>query len=92
MARIVAKLSPAKVAALVKAGKPGLYGDGAGLGLRIGRNGSASWVQRYMRQGTAREMGLGAVHTIGLAEARERARRHRQELLDGIDPLAQRQA
>ncbi len=92
MARIVGKLAPAKVAALVKAGKPGLYGDGAGLALRIGRNGAASWVMRYMRQGAAREMGLGAVHTIGLAEARERARRHRLQLLDGIDPLAQRVA
>lgn len=92
MARIVAKLSPAKVAALVKAAKPGLYGDGAGLALRIGRQGAASWVLRYMRQGAAREMGLGPVHTVGLAEARERARRHRQDLLDGIDPLAQRVA
>ena len=92
MARIVGKLSPARVSALVKAGKPGLYGDGAGLGLRIGRNGAASWALRYMRQGVAREMGLGPVHTIGLAEARERARRHRQELLDGVDPVAQRKA
>jgi integrase len=92
MARKVAKLSPARVAALVKAGRPGLYGDGAGLALRIGRQGAASWALRYMRQGAAREMGLGPVHTIGLAEARERARRHRQELLDGIDPLAQRVA
>lgn len=92
MARMVAKLSPAKVAALVKARKPGLYGDGAGLALRIGATGAASWVLRYMRQGKSHEMGLGPVHTFSLAEARERARRHRQELHDGIDPLASRAA
>ena len=81
MARKVAKLSPAKVTALVKAAKPGLYGDGAGLALRIGPKGATAWALRYMRQGAAREMGLGPVHTIGLAEARERARRHRHTLV-----------
>ena len=62
-------------------GKPGLYGDGAGLALRIGPKGATAWALRYMRQGAAREMGLGPVHTIGLAEARERARRHRHTLV-----------
>jgi integrase len=92
MTRAIAKLSPAKVAVLVKAKKPGLHGDGAGLALRIGANGAASWVLRYMRQGKAHEMGLGPQHTFSLAEARERARRHRQELHDGIYPLASRAA
>jgi integrase len=32
-------------------------------------------------------MGLGALHTVSLAEARERARQARQILLDGEDPL-----
>jgi integrase len=32
-------------------------------------------------------MGLGALHTVSLAEARERARQARQILLDGDDPL-----
>lgn len=90
--RVVGKLSAARVTALVKAGKPGLYGDGAGLGLRITRTGNASWAFRYMRDGTAHEAGLGPVHTFGLAEARERARRFRQQLAEGIDPIAQRQA
>ncbi len=35
-------------------------------------------------------MGLGPTHTFSLAEARERARRFRQELHKGIDPLAKR--
>jgi integrase len=36
-------------------------------------------------------MGLGALHTFSLAEARERARKARQQLADGIDPLEARQ-
>jgi integrase len=39
-----------------------------------------------------RHMGLGPLHTIGLEEARERARRCREMLLDGIDPLKQRKS
>jgi len=37
-------------------------------------------------------MGLGPLHTIGLHEARERARKARQQLLDGVDPLEARAA
>src|SRR5262249_55156199 len=39
-----------------------------------------------------RQMGLGPLHTIGLTEARERARRCREMLLDGVDPLEQRKS
>jgi integrase len=46
-----------------------------------------AWLFRYMRHGRARQMGLGALHTVSLAEARERARYARQILLDGDDPL-----
>ena len=37
-------------------------------------------------------LGLGPLDIVGLADARERARRIRLQLLDGIDPLAERQA
>ena len=37
-------------------------------------------------------MGLGATHTIGLAEAREKARECRRLRLDGIDPIEARKA
>jgi integrase len=82
--REIGKLTPAKVK---NANKPGLYGDGAGLWLTVGPTGGKSWLLRYMLNGRAREMGLGPLHTIGLAEARERARACRHQLLDGIDPL-----
>jgi integrase len=37
-------------------------------------------------------MGLGAVHTVGLAEAREKAREARKLRVDGLDPIAHREA
>ena len=40
-----------------------------------------------MRQGKARELGLGPLHSVSLVEARERARQARQCLLDGGDPV-----
>ena len=47
--------------------KPGRYADGGGLYLQVGPTGGKSWLFRYMREGRAREMGLGPVHTIPLA-------------------------
>ena len=89
MARGIEKLSTAKVRSVRK---PGIYGDGHGLWLHVGPTGSKSWLFRYMRNGRAREMGLGSVHDIGLGDARERARDARRMLLDGIDPLHARAA
>lgn len=37
-------------------------------------------------------MGLGALHTVSLKDARERARKARQQLLDGVDPIEARKA
>ena len=74
--------------------KPGrdsiLLADGANLYLEATlRNGSInrSWIFRYELDGERHDMGLGPLHTIGLAEARERARQLRQQILTGIDPL-----
>jgi Phage integrase central domain/Arm DNA-binding domain len=53
----------------------------------IPRPGEKVWTFRYTRGGRAREMSLGPLHSVNLAEARERARRARQLLLDGRDPL-----
>jgi integrase len=84
MPRHIGKLSPAKVRTETK---PGIYGDGGGLWLNVSAAGTKSWLYRFMLNGKAREMGLGPLHTIGLAEARERARAARHLCLDGIDPI-----
>jgi integrase len=70
--------------------KPGLYADGAGLYLRIGRGGSKAWVFRFMLDGKAREMGLGGLQKVGLADARKKAIDARLMLSEGQDPLEHR--
>lgn len=72
--------------------RPGRYGDGHGLYLQVISPTNRSWLFRYERGGRERMMGLGPVHTLTLKEARERARRARQQILDGIDPLDARRA
>ena len=84
MMREANKLSAVKVAKLKT---PGRYCDGLGLWLQVSPFGTKAWLFRYTRYGRARQMGLGPLHTVSLAEARERARQARQVLLDGDDPL-----
>jgi integrase len=88
MPRFVNRLSQAAVNNALK----GMHADGGGLYLHVNAKGAKSWIFRYMRDGRAREMGLGSLHTIGLKVARERAADRRRELLDGIDPLQVKQA
>lgn len=74
----------------------GYLNDGGGLYLRISPTGTKSWVFRYKvsiaGRTHTREMGLGALHTVTLAEARERARECRKQRLDDIDPIDARSA
>ena len=78
--------------AVSKAKKPGIYGDGGGLWLQVSVFDTKSWLFRFMRNGRARKMGLGALHTVSLAEAREAALGCRKLLLEGIDPIEARNA
>lgn len=77
---------------VLKLTKRGRYADGHGLYLQITRRGTKSWLFRYESNGRERSMGLGPLHTFTLEEARARARAARQRLLDGTDPLADRQS
>jgi integrase len=62
------------------------------LYVQISAGGAKSWVFRFREAGKLREMGLGPLHTIGLAEARQRAHECRKARLDGRDPIADREA
>ena len=88
MPRFINRLSQAAV----DNAPAGMHADGGGLYLHVNSKGAKSWIFRYMRDGRAREMGLGSLHTIGLKAARQRAGDRRRELLDGIDPLRVREA
>ena len=85
MGRAVERLSALQVAKLAK---PGYYPDGGNLYLQVSPTGSKSWIFRFTHRGKSREMGLGSLNAFSLAEARQRARRQRQLLVDGFDPLA----
>ena len=74
------------------ANQQGLYADGGGLYLRVGRGGAKSWCLRYMLAGRAREMGLGGLSKLGLADARKKAAAERLLLADKVDPLTRREA
>jgi integrase len=72
--------------------QPGRHRDGDGLILLVRANGAAFWIMRYMLDGKNRELGLGPLRLVNLAEARARAREARQALLDGQDPVAVKKA
>lgn len=72
-----------------------MYHDGGGLYLQITKNGGRSWIFRYSivdEQGRrkGREMGLGRVELVSLAEVRAAAQQLRKDRLAGIDPIEAR--
>lgn len=89
MARALNRLSARGVAT---ASTPGYYADGGGLYLQVVASGAKTWIFRYRYRGRRPEMGLGPVHTVGLAAAREAAAGARRQLLEGLDPMETRRA
>ncbi len=79
---------------IAKLKTPGRYREGTipGLCLQITDTGVKSWLLRFERFGRERWHGLGPLHTVDLADARERARKARLLLLDGHDPIEARRA
>jgi hypothetical protein len=65
----------------------GYYSDGDGLYLQITSSGAKSWLYRYMLAGRRREMGLGSLGDVSLAEARAKATTARQLAKSGLDPI-----
>jgi integrase len=86
-ARVIGKLTTIRVQ---QAKRRGLYGDGGGLFLQVSQGGAKSWVFRFKEVGRLRVMGLGPVHTVSLAEARDKARECRRLRLVGKDPIEER--
>src|SRR6266404_118260 len=76
--------------AVSRAKRVGYYADGGGLYLQVAGGAAKSWIFRFTLRGKAREMGLGSVADMLLAEARERAGDCRRLLRDGVDPIEQR--
>jgi integrase len=86
--KIINKLSALAIGRLAT---PGYYSDGGNLFLQVTAAGSKSWIFRYsVGANKKREMGLGPLHAVSLASAREKSARYRAQLLEGIDPHATR--
>ena len=83
-----------KALTVSRASEKGLYADGGGLYLQVSATGSKSWIFRYRMNGrkTPRDMGLGSLDTITLAEARDKATEARKSILEGVDPIEARKA
>lgn len=84
--KIEGRIRKAKIAAKEGSGTQVLLGDGGGLTLQITKTGTASWLHRYMRSGTAYAVGLGAYPLVSLKEARAKAEVCRKQLAEGKNP------
>lgn len=82
-------LSVKKIQSLKKAG---MHGDGSGLYLNVAAGGTKSWILRVTVKGQdkRREIGLGSLDALSLAEARNVAQELRAEARAGRDPKAVR--
>jgi integrase len=70
--------------------KPGRYADGGGLYLVVDDSGAKRWSLRVVVQGRRRELGLGGLSVVSLAEARDKAVEYRKLARAGGDPLAEK--
>ena len=95
MARLLNRLNDRAIGS--KKITPGRHADGGGLYLVVDRPGGKAaakrWVFLYRNGGRLREMGLGGLVNLGLADARRKAAEARRILGDRAnrgDPLAER--
>jgi integrase len=76
--------------------KVGMHADGGGLYLQVTKTCAGqlnkSWLFRYSVGGHERQMGLGSLTEVKLADARQKAAECRQQRLDGIDPIEARES
>lgn len=91
MARKAAELTALAVKSLRK---PGLHfvGGVSGLALQVLPTGGRSWILRVSVGGRRRDMGLGGFPDVPLTDARDAARRARELIREGHDPVARAQA
>jgi integrase len=72
--------------------------DGGGLYLQLtvgkDKNIRRSWIFRFQRRngGPVRDMGLGSLNDVGLGEARDKARKCRNLVKEGKDPIREHDA
>jgi len=68
----------------------GTHGDGGGLYIRITGKANGQWIYRFRYNGRQRQMGLGGLHKVTLAKARQLRDKYQAMVVDGLDPIRQR--
>lgn len=97
MPRVARTLTPVQIRRIKK---PGMHAVGgvAGLVLQVGRDSkgeateSRCWILRTHIAGRRRNIGLGPFPEVSLANARQKAADLKEQVRQGIDPVAERKA
>jgi integrase len=89
MARQTKRLSARAIATL---NKPGRHADGDGLYLVVDAGGAKRWAFIFRWHGKLKEMGLGGLSAVPLADARGKAAEARRILAAGRNPIEERRA
>ena len=79
------RLHNALTIAKIQAAQTGAHSDGNGLTLVVDNEGNRRWVQRLRIRGDRRNVGLGGYPTVGLREARAKARENLKAIRQGRD-------
>jgi integrase len=87
MARVTQRLNPGELKSLGE----GEHCDGGGLYLRVTGIGGRSWIVKYQWAKKQEKMGIGSLADVGLAEARKKAKKIRQQARDGVNPKLHRE-
>lgn len=85
------ELSAMKVKRITERGLHAVGGV-SGLFLQVAKGGSRSWILRATVGNKRRDIGLGGFPDVPLAQARDKARAAREQILQGVDPVAERKA
>jgi len=74
--------------------EPGMHAVGtvSGLYLQVLDSGARTWILRTVIGGKRRDMGLGGYPGVTLAQAWDKARKARDKIEDGVDPIEERRA
>lgn len=86
------KLTDTFLRGIKATGKAQKHPDGGGLYLYVSPTGGKLWRMDYRFEGKRKTLSMGAYPTLSLADARARRQEAKVQLIQGIDPSAQKKA
>lgn len=93
MAGITDKEVRSLIARAKTEGRTATQADGTipGLTITVSKTGLAAWVLRYYAQGKRKETTIGQYPTWGISDARDKAKKLRMQVDDGVDVAQEKQ-